>query len=134
MNADLPERFRGPQPRKGYQPTTDGPQSDLDYKLNLDIRNYFVKQDAVAPVSSKDGWLSTSKVPTHEELGETMAQVFRNKISGPYKNKGQYLKTQYSLQREDAVGSLRDAIHDFKNDPQTMDTDKFVIYDQVGDS
>ena len=134
MNAHLPERFRGPQPRKGHQSFTDGPENDLDYKLNLDIRNYFVKQGDIAPTSSKDQWLATSKVPTHEELGETMAEVFSNKISGPYRNKSQYLKVQYSLQREDAVGSLRDAIHDFQNNPQTMDTQKFVIYDQVGDS
>ncbi|KIV91298.1 hypothetical protein PV10_05849 [Exophiala mesophila] len=131
INAHLPERFRGPQPRKGHQSFTDGPEDDLDYKLNLDIRNYFVKQGDIAPTSSKDKWLATSTVPTHEELGETMAEVFSNKISGPYRNKSQYLKVQYSLQREDAVGSLRDAIHDFQNNPQTMDTQKFVIYDQV---
>lgn len=134
MNADLPERFRGLKTRgSNNNPSSSRPETDLELKLNLDIRNYFIKQDAIAPRTTKEKWLSSPEVPTNEELGEELTDVLQNKINGPYKTRSQYLKTQYSLQREDAVGSLRDAIHDFRNNPQTKDTQKFVIYDQVRD-
>lgn len=107
--------------------------NDLELNLSLDIRNYFLKQKEIKQSCKKDSWLAVPEIPTFEELSvdEMTVAVPPNKIDGPYKSKDRYLKTQYTLLREDAVGPLRDAILDFQKDPTTMDTFKFSVYDQV---
>ncbi|KAK5046288.1 hypothetical protein LTR84_008431 [Exophiala bonariae] len=104
--------------------------SDIEVTLSKDIRNYF-KMNEDSSRSSKDSWLSLPEIPTFEELSIDETAVPANKIDGPYKTKERYLKTQYALLREDALGCLRDALLDFQKDPSMMDTQKFSIYDQV---
>ncbi|KEF61299.1 uncharacterized protein A1O9_02864 [Exophiala aquamarina CBS 119918] len=133
MNANLSERFRGSRYQNAYSSANPNICNGLELNLSLDIRNYFLKQKEIKESSRKENWLAIPEIPTFEELlvGEMSVAVPPNKIDGPYKSKDRYLKTQYTLLREDAVGSLRDAILDFQKDPTTMDTFKFSVYDQV---
>ncbi|KAK5402956.1 hypothetical protein LTR06_010382 [Exophiala xenobiotica] len=131
MNANLSERFR-----RGRFPNTQAAQTSssghgFDLSLNLDIREYVQKQDNIKHSSDKDEWLSQPEFPSVDELENEMPGLLVNKIEAPYKSKDKYLKTHYGLQREDAVGSLRDALQDFRSDPTTNDTHKFSVYDQV---
>lgn len=106
-------------------------EPELDLTLNLEVREYVQKQEQIQQSSEKDGWLSQPEFPTVTELAVTEAALMPNKIDGPFKNKDKYLKTHYSLQREDAVGGLREALQDFCRDPKTNDTQKFSVYDQA---
>jgi helicase required for RNAi-mediated heterochromatin assembly 1 len=131
MNANLSERFR-----RGRFPNTQAAQTSssghgFDLSLNLDIREYVQKQDNIKHSSDKNEWLSQPEFPSVDELENEMPGLLVNKIEAPYKSKDKYLKTHYGLQREDAVGSLRDALQDFRSDPTTNDTHKFSVYDQV---
>ena len=133
MNANLSERFRGLRSQTSYSSASTNVGNGLDLNLSLDIRNYFLKQKEIIESSKKDSWLAVPEIPTFEELSvdEMAVSVPTNKIDGPYKSKERYLKTQFNLLREDAIGPLRDAILDFQKDPTTMDTFKFSVYDQV---
>ena len=135
MNANLLERFGGrsrfPNTHTAISTAFD---NDLDLTLNLDIREYVFAQDKIKQFSDKDAWLSMPELPTTDELDIAESSVLPNKIEGPYKSKDRYLKTQYSLLREDAVGSLRDALQDLKKNPDTNDAQNFSVYDQVGHS
>lgn len=131
MNANLSERFRGSRYPNTHNSASTDQNNVLELNLSLDIRNYFLKQKEIKQSSKSDSWLALPEIPTFEELSIAETAVLPNKIDGPYKSKDRYLKTKYSLLREDAVGSLRDAILDFQKDPTTMDTPKFSVYDQV---
>ena len=129
MNSWLSERIPHSKYPSSSTANTPKTNSDIDVDLSLDIRNYFVVNEASR--SSKDSWLSLPEIPTFEELSIAETAVPANKIDGPYKTKERYLKIQYTLLREDALSCLRDAMLDFQKDPTTMDTPKFSIYDQV---
>ncbi|KIX09505.1 uncharacterized protein Z518_00585 [Rhinocladiella mackenziei CBS 650.93] len=131
MNADLSERFQGGRSPNTRQVLTSALDDGLDLTLNVDIRAYVQKQEQIKPSSDKDAWLSQPEIPTNNELRVAEASFTPNKIVGPYKSKDKYLRTHYTLLREDATGSLRDALHDFKENPATADTKKFSVYDQV---
>ncbi len=131
MNANLTERSRRgrfPNPQASQTSSSD---HGLDLSLNLDIREYVQKQENIKHSSDKDEWLSQPEFPSVDELANEMPALLANKIEAPYKSKNKYLKIHYGLQREDAVGSLRDALQDFRGDPTTNDTHKFSVYDQV---
>ncbi len=131
MNANLTERSRRgrfPNPQASQTSSSD---HGLDLSLNLDIREYVQKQENIKHSSDKDEWLSQPEFPSVDELANEMPALLANKIEAPYKSKDKYLKIHYGLQREDAVGSLRDALQDFRGDPTTNDTHKFSVYDQV---
>lgn len=132
MNADLSERFKGAAryPNRLNAVNSD-PENGLDLVLNLDIRNYVAKQEQVTSTSKNDIWLSKPEIPTNQELSAEAADLSPNRVDGPYKSKERYVKTQYELFREDAVGNLRDAVHDFLADPSTGDTNNFSVYDQA---
>ncbi|KIW38334.1 uncharacterized protein PV06_09306 [Exophiala oligosperma] len=135
MNVNLPERFRGGGPRRNYQtsaiPTSSSPSTEFDLTLNLGVREYCNKQDDIKATSEQDDWLSMPEFPTTEELLSDGPLLLANKIKRPYKSKEKYLKIHYDLQREDAIGSLRDALQEFRSDPTTNDTPEFSVYDQV---
>ena len=132
MNATLAERFKG-SARHPNTHTALGSASEtgLDPTLNLDIREYFTKEEQITSTSDGDAWLSQSELPTNQELSILDTQFRANKVIGPYKNKERYLCTHYELLREDAIGSLRDAIHEFCKDTACGDTQQFSVYDQV---
>ncbi len=132
MNADLSERFKGSARRPNTNQSLSGAfESSLDLTLNLDIRDYISRQEQISSTSDKDAWLSTPEIPTKQEFTNLAADLLPNKVQGPFKNKERYVKTHYELLREDSVGCLRDAIHEFGNDLSTGDTNKFSIYDQI---
>ncbi|KIW20615.1 hypothetical protein PV08_01190 [Exophiala spinifera] len=132
MNANLPERFRGGGARRNYHAAaTTNSSAGFDMTLNLDIREYSNKQESIKATSDQDDWLSMPEFPTAEELLGDGPQLLANKIKRPYKSKEKYLKIHYDLQREDAIGSLRDALQEFRSDPTMNDTHDFSIYDQV---
>ena len=132
MNVGLTERFKG---RARHPNTHNALSSDLegglDVKLNLEIREYVAAQEQIISKSENDAWLAQPEIPTNQELSAVDTEFRANKIKGPYKSKDRYLRTHYELLREDAVGSLRDAIHDFRKDPSTGDTNRYSVYDQV---
>lgn len=131
MNADLPERFRGGRRLKTQAELNTASDNGLDLTLNLDIRDYVEKQGTIKATSAKDVWLSQPEVPGSDELAVGEASLAPNKIDAPYRNKDKYLKTHYALLREDALGSLREAIEDFRLNPGTREAHKFSVYDQV---
>ncbi|EXJ91056.1 hypothetical protein A1O1_04163 [Capronia coronata CBS 617.96] len=132
MNTHLSERFgRGGRFRNTYNALTSALDNGLDLNLNMDIRQYVQKQEQIKHYSEKDAWLSQPEIPTGEELAVAEAALPPNKLDAPWRSKDRYLRTQYALLREDAVGNLRDAVHDFLEDPATGDTPKFSVYDQV---
>ncbi|KAJ9603966.1 hypothetical protein H2200_011488 [Cladophialophora chaetospira] len=132
MNADISERFRGaPRHPNSHNALSSALEDGLDLTLNLDIRDYVSKQEQITSTSDADSWLSRPDIPTNEELSALAADLSPNKVDGPYKSKERYVRIQYELLREDAVGNLRDAIHDFLPDSSTGDTHKFSVYDQV---
>ncbi|KIW27697.1 hypothetical protein, variant [Cladophialophora immunda] len=132
MNTELSERFKS---ARRYPNTHNAVSNAFDDRPNptlcLDIRDYYMKQRQIRATSDKDAWLSQDEIPTKQELAVGEATLLPNKIDSPYKSKERYLKTHYALLREDAVGCLRDAIQDFRQDPATGDTTKFSVYDQV---
>ncbi|KAK4944466.1 hypothetical protein LTR10_016140 [Elasticomyces elasticus] len=131
MNANLSERFKGGRLPNTHQALTNAFEHGLDLSLNLDIRDYVQKQDSIKQSSEKDAWLSQPEFPTVDELAISEAAITPNKIEGPYRSKVKYLKIHYGLQREDALGSLRDALNDFRQNPAANDTTKYSVYDQV---
>lgn len=54
-----------------------------------------------------------------------------NKIDRAWSKPISYLKTHYTLLREDAVTPLREAVQKFRKDPQRMDDNDLRIYEQV---
>ncbi|KIW89661.1 uncharacterized protein Z519_09817 [Cladophialophora bantiana CBS 173.52] len=132
MNPGLSERFKS---GRRHPNTRNAPENAFDDSpgptLTLDIRDYNAKQEQIQSTSDKDAWLSQPEIPTKQELAVGEASLLPNKIDSPYKSKDRYLKTHYALLREDALGSLRDALQDFCQDPTTGDTVKFSVYDQV---
>ncbi|OAL20644.1 hypothetical protein AYO22_08653 [Fonsecaea multimorphosa] len=132
MNAELSERFKSARRYPNTHHALSNPRNDgPNPTLCLDIREYHIKQGQIQSTSEKDAWLSQDEIPTTQELAAGEATLLPNKIDSPFKSKDRYLKTHYALLREDAVGSLRDAIQDFRQDPATGDTTKFSVYDQV---
>lgn len=132
MNAHISERFkRGGRVPNTHNALTSAFETGLDLTLNTDVREYVQKQEQIKHSSEKDTWLSQPEVPTNEELAVTEAALPINKVDAPWKSKDRYLRTQYSLLREDAVGSLRDAIQDFREHPDSGDTTTSSVYDQV---
>lgn len=131
MKANFAERFRGGRRPNTHATLTNTSDNGLDLSLNTDIRDYFKKQGEIRQSSDKDAWLSQPEFPTVDELAIAEAALTPNKIEGPYRSKDKYLRIHYGLQREDAVGSLRDAIQDFRQNPSANDTTKYSVYDQV---
>lgn len=132
MNADLSERFRGSTRRTIAQSPLDSElENKLDLTLNLQIREYVSKQEQTQSTAKADSWLSQPEVPTTEELSVPCNDLLPNKIKVPYKNTERYFKIHYGLFREDAVGSLRDAVHDFRENTSNDDNHKFSVYEQV---
>ena len=135
LNAHLPERFRGAaRPNNRVTSTTTSNVSDV--KLNVDIRKYVQRAEAVADTSST-GWLSQTEVPASGEvlmLNDDDVDVRPNKVNGPWKTKERYLSTHYTLLREDAVAPLREAVDEFRKNPDMMEGDNKAvnIYVKVG--
>ncbi|KAL2408194.1 Helicase required for RNAi-mediated heterochromatin assembly 1 [Exophiala dermatitidis] len=132
MNTHLVERFRRgnrfPNAQNAY---TSAFTNGLDLKLNTDIREYVGKQEQITQSAERDTWLSQSEIPTKEELAIPEPALPANKVNAPWRSKEKYLRTQYALLREDAVGNLREAVQDFAKSPTTGDTQKFAVYDKV---
>jgi helicase required for RNAi-mediated heterochromatin assembly 1 len=130
MNANLAERFKGTR-RTETQNTPSDQDDGPDPSLNLNVRAYVADQERIQASRDSEDWLSEPEIPTAEELCNDVTGLLPNKIGKPYKSKERYLKIHYGLLREDAVGSLREAVLDFRQDPSTDDTTKFSVYDQV---
>lgn len=132
MNTHLVERFRRgnrfPNAQNAY---TSAFTNGLDLKLNTDIRDYVGKQEQITQSAERDTWLSQPEIPTKEELAIAEPALPANKVNAPWRSKEKYLRTQYALLREDAVGNLREAVQDFAKSPTTGDTQKFAVYDKV---
>ncbi|EXJ92707.1 hypothetical protein A1O3_01259 [Capronia epimyces CBS 606.96] len=132
MNTHISERFgRGGRFPNTHNALTSAFDNGLDLTLNIDIREYVEKQGQIKMSSEKDAWLEAPEIPTNDELAVAEAALPPNKVDAPWRSKEKYLRTQYSLLREDAVGSLRDAVQDFRQNPATGDTQKFSVYEQV---
>lgn len=132
MNAELSERFKGSERRTTTPKTHDSaPESSLELTLNLQIREYVSKQEQTESTAKPETWLSQPEVPTKEELSVTCNDLLPNKVKGPYKNTERYLKGHYGLLREDAVGSLRDAVLEFCENISRDENHKYSVYEQV---
>lgn len=134
VNAHLPERFR-----RGAGPTSQQKSSSSsrgsEFVLNLEIRRYVQTAGAVVGEDSPP-WLSQPEVPASGEvlvLNDDDVNIPPNKVNGPWRNKEKYLSSHYSLLREDAVAPLRDAVDEFRKNPDMMEGDSKVvrIYEKV---
>jgi helicase required for RNAi-mediated heterochromatin assembly 1 len=97
------------------------------------IRQYF--RDA-AQLAEPDTWLAIPEFPTTEEIMAPDSEDAppTNNLTGGWASKDEYLSTQYSLLREDAVSSLWHAVHLAKNSPRqsSQPLDNFIrIYTNV---
>ena len=63
---------------------------------------------------------------------DQQVELSANRTKKPWSNSGKYLETHYSLMREDAISSLREAVTAFIRDPDMMDDQKLSIYEKVG--
>jgi hypothetical protein len=105
--------------------------------VNEDIRSYFYVDDDES--ADNEPWTTKPDVPTPEEVmgvdilddGEDSIQLAANIVVGPWRSKGDYLRTHYELLREDAVAPLRDAVAYIRDDPQMMDSGSVAIYEKV---
>lgn len=101
---------------------------------NMAIREYFDDDDpGEAPLAE---WQTKPELPTVNEIMGTEHpgaefNLVTNTIDGAWPSTDLYLKTHYSLVREDAVANLRDAIASFCERPGTIDNKSFVIYERV---
>lgn len=109
-------------------------------RANLAIRQYYDTKtqltEARLPADGKEDWRTKSELPTTDEIfgqGNDTSDVllFPNRPSGPWPSKDLYLNAHYNLIREDAIGTLRDAVLWARTYPGMKDTDKVTIYDKV---
>jgi len=130
MNPHLIERFTSSRAVNEFG-TSDQNSMPISMPNHAeDIRQYFL--DAVKPVASSSSWLAKPEVPSPSEIlpekstflsssGErilNMAEELRpNKVEGKYEGTDDYLGTQYSLLREDAIRPLREAIYHIRENP-----------------
>ena len=134
MNVNLPERFL-----HGFRPERDEPSTQqmkgTPITLNTDIRIY-VSDAEKAQQTSSATWLRHPEIPATEEVwrnDDEDVELPVNKIRGPWRNKDRYLKAHFELLREDAVGPLREAVDDFRQNPQMVEEDrgKVAIYEKA---
>lgn len=97
------------------------------------IREYFDDREDTTHLTD---WQMKPELPTANEImgTEQPGEEFNltvNQIWGSWSSTELYLKTQYSLLREDAVAPLRDAVATFRQRPGMTDNKDFVIYERV---
>ena len=136
VNQHLPERFRGrSRPILAAPSLPNSKMTNVVLKLNTSIRQYVRDAEKITE-SSADDWTSQPELPTSSEillLSNDQIPLPANKVNGPYKNKGRYLRTHYNLLREDTVAPLRTAVETFRENPDMMDDRVVSIYEKVCD-
>ena len=137
MNEHLTERFGR---RSAFSDSTpnDASASKPVLILSKSIREY-VK--ALNHPTDPTHWTGFREIPSSEEVftpnrhdKEPPVAVSENIVVGPYESKDDYLERQYSLLREDAVASLRDAVAEVQAVPSMMEADSndgACIYEKV---
>lgn len=136
MNTHISERLRGNGRPQDSQALTFSSKAD-EVKLNVDIREYFRLEDTVKRSASRKSsqWLQQPEIPTGGEIlleDDEEVSLPPNKIDGPWKSKERYLKSHYTLLREDAVSPLRDAVDTFRQNPEMDEDGRIVsIYEKV---
>lgn len=133
MNTHISERFKGGRPRP--KPSSSSHYTDsASFSLNKDILKYIDEADFKVKAAEPGDWRGLPEVPTNDEISMTAddeVSLPPNKPRGKFKSRDKYLKTQYSLQREDAVSPLRDAVDRFRKDPGMMDDSTLSVYEKV---
>lgn len=133
-NAHLTERFGG-RPIRSSANSTISSAPRYKTAANPDIAKYVHDQRRIAETCmDPESWLAKSEIPSSNEIcppNGTEVALPANKIDRPWSKPTSYLKTHYSLLREDALAPLREAVAKFRKDPQRMDDNDLRIYEQV---
>lgn len=101
--------------------------------MNPNVRAYFTEPELEDP----EPWLLQPEIPSKEEIlgiddkGNEFIELAPNRVVGPWRSKGAYLKAHYELLREDAVAPLRDAVAYVREDPDMADSHMVAIYEKV---
>lgn len=121
------------------QENSDKPKPS-ERPANLAIRKYYEATthltEARLPVDGKEDWRTKSELPTTDEIfnqehDTSDVLLLPNRPSGPWPSTELYLNAHYNLIREDAIGSLRDAVLWVRTYPDMSDTKTITIYDKV---
>lgn len=100
----------------------------------LIVRNELVsKYENESTDYAREDWRRMPLIPTAEELSQDSVDVPCNVIDDSYDSVEEYLSTHYELLREDAVAGLRDAIAYIRLDPDSDDTQKIAVYENVSE-
>lgn len=138
MNADLPERFRGPARTPKNQ--VDDP---LDHGRRVYVLNPSIRKYAAPSTKPYDGadWTTYPDYPSSDEIWDCGRnkhdqdiELDVNQVVGPYASKLDYLERHYRLLREDAVAPLRDAVSEIQCFPGLLERDSCndaFIYERV---
>jgi helicase required for RNAi-mediated heterochromatin assembly 1 len=138
-NAHLHERFGGSSRFSGNaRPTfNDNIPTSVPFRPNNDIREYV--ELGRKTVHGAGAWVSLPEIPSTAEIlevstgfrssygskfGDTNKSLVNveesirpKKVTGPYDDKEDYLRTEYELLREDAIRPLREAVQEIRADP-----------------
>lgn len=107
------------------------------HELTMLIQNAPIPQKSTVLISfdSPENFRNIPIIPTSEELeSNTKPFLRKNKINGKYDSVEEYLDTQFRLLREDFIGPLRDAIHEYKSEKdkkKKKKIDNIYIYNNV---
>ncbi|KAJ5104558.1 ATP binding protein [Penicillium alfredii] len=102
-------------------------------QVNHAIQQFF--RDPETP-DTKEDWTLKPELPSADEiLGDDPpsdeVHLAPNHISTPWPSVQTYLRTHYTLVREDSVAPLRDAVAHVRNVPQRKDTKDLSVYEKV---
>jgi helicase required for RNAi-mediated heterochromatin assembly 1 len=140
-NAHLQERFGG---RSRFSDNANSASrnkipSSVPFRSNNDIREYI--ELGLKTVHGAGAWVNLPAIPSPAEIldvptsfrssygsrfsdpneslvdVEVEESIRPKKVTEPYDDKEDYLRTEYELLREDAIRPLRDAVQEIRADP-----------------